>query len=264
MNCQETQKFIHVYLDGEFADDDRRDFERHLRHCAHCRAMARFEERFKNALRSRVAPLTPPEGLERQVITRLRAEPAPASPLWKWGIRVVPVGLAAGLLLMLAWPSSTPTPRLAAQSPGSPLDGLIADGAELESESPRPPGPVLTPAPVFRPMRAGPIRPAGYASHPMDLTSAPGPAASPDHLPQLPGRTFAFPGHRRFKVTALPLGEFPVEGLVQHRLGDVDIYFGTRHGQSVAIFRHKGRPYQITTNMPVDELQGVVQTVFYK
>lgn len=260
MNCQETQKFIHVYLDGEFADDDRRDFERHLRHCAHCRAMARFEERFKNALRSRVAPLTPPEGLERQVITRLRAEPAPASAPWKWGIRVVPVGLAAGLLMLVAWPNAAPTPRLAAQSPGSPLDGLTAD--EAEPESPGPPGPALTPAPVFRPMRAGPIRPAGYGSPSVDLAS--GTSTSPDHLPQLPGRTFAFPGHRRFKVTALRMGEFPVEGLVQHRLGDVDIYFGTRQGQSVAIFRHKGRPYQITANMPVDELQGVVQTVFYK
>jgi anti-sigma factor (TIGR02949 family) len=258
MNCQETQKFIHVYLDGEFADDDRRDFERHLRHCARCRAMARFEERFKTALRSRVAPLTPPEGLERDVVTRLRAEPAPGSALWKWGIRVVPVGLAAGLLILLVWPTTAPTPRLAAQSPDSPLDGL----AEAEPESAPAPGPALTPAPAFRPMRAGPIRPAGFGGHSVDLAS--GTYSSPDTLPRLSGRTFAFPGHRRFKVTALPLGDFPVEGLVLHRLGDVDIYFGTRHGQSVAIFRHKGRPYQITANMPVDELQGVVQTVFYK
>lgn len=256
MNCQETQKFIHVYLDGEFAEDDRRDFERHMRHCARCRAMARFEERFKTALRSRVAPLTPPEGLERDVITRLRAEPAPGSALWKWGIRVVPAGLAAGLLMVFMWPQAAPMPRLAAPAPGSPLDGLT----ETETDTPDPPGPALTPAPAYRPMRAGPIQPAGFGSHSMDLASG----TPTDNWPQLPGRTFAFPGHRRFKVTALPPGEFPVEGLVAHRLGDVDIYFGTRHGRSVALFRHKGRPYQITANMPVDELQGVVQTVFYK
>ena len=47
MQCQDMEKFIHVYLDREFAEEDRADYERHLSECSACRRLARFEQRFK-------------------------------------------------------------------------------------------------------------------------------------------------------------------------------------------------------------------------
>ncbi len=37
MNCQDIQKFAFTYLDGEFADHERGEFEEHLRRCPPCR-----------------------------------------------------------------------------------------------------------------------------------------------------------------------------------------------------------------------------------
>lgn len=39
MNCQDIQKFAFTYLDGEFADHERGEFEEHLRRCMACRTV---------------------------------------------------------------------------------------------------------------------------------------------------------------------------------------------------------------------------------
>ena len=45
MNCQDVQKFIHAYLDGEFDEREWATLAAHLEQCSGCRRMAEFEER---------------------------------------------------------------------------------------------------------------------------------------------------------------------------------------------------------------------------
>jgi hypothetical protein len=60
MNCTEVRDAIGVYLDGEFAEPERRSVEEHLRYCGACRQQFDGEQRFLAALRRGLtAGLTP-------------------------------------------------------------------------------------------------------------------------------------------------------------------------------------------------------------
>jgi len=81
MNCDDIQKGIYVYLDDEFADPERRDFEGHVRACARCRRRVERERGFLASFRSKVPQVTAPAGLEDRIRAALAAAPAPESGL---------------------------------------------------------------------------------------------------------------------------------------------------------------------------------------
>ena len=97
MQCQDMEKFIHVYLDREFAEEDRADYERHLSECERCRRLARFEQRFKQQLRTSLARphlrLDEREEVRQRIMRSIaEAPPLPAQgPARRWAIRLLPV-----------------------------------------------------------------------------------------------------------------------------------------------------------------------------
>ena len=114
MECAEVQRFIDAYIDGEFADEDRAEMDRHFAECEACRAEARRQQHWKSMVRARLARPAAPYGLHARIERALDAETAPP-PLWRrisW--RIAPAFVAAGLLAMLiiqAQPQS-PSPLL--------------------------------------------------------------------------------------------------------------------------------------------------------
>ena len=77
MNCNDVRHAIYVYIDDEFAPQDKLDFEAHLQSCPHCRAMAKAETEFVSDVRACIATPVAPEGLRERIETRLKQEPAP-------------------------------------------------------------------------------------------------------------------------------------------------------------------------------------------
>jgi len=63
MICQELERLLYPYLDGEFQPEERHDVEAHLAGCTECRARVEAERKVQQALR-RAA---------RQSVTRMRA-----------------------------------------------------------------------------------------------------------------------------------------------------------------------------------------------
>lgn len=80
MNCEDIQKGIYVYLDGEFAEPERVDFEGHVRACAECRRKVERERMFIAGVRQAVPRVTAPAGLEERIKAALAAAPAPDAP----------------------------------------------------------------------------------------------------------------------------------------------------------------------------------------
>ena len=125
--------------------------------------------------------------------------------------------------------------------------------------------PALTPPPLAAPPVAHPS-PVMPTAHPVGLASHRVPDRSVRSF-RLPPLALPYAGRtaRDFRVTVLGPDEFPIDGLVEHQLGKWNVFFGTRNGQSVAVFRHKGRGYHIVANMPIEELQGMmVRTALYR
>lgn len=80
MNCDDIQKGIYVYLDGEFAEPERLAFEAHARACARCRHRVERERLFISSFRAKVPAHATPAGFEDRIRQALAAAPTPESP----------------------------------------------------------------------------------------------------------------------------------------------------------------------------------------
>jgi mycothiol system anti-sigma-R factor len=96
MDCREFQKFLHVFLDGEFDERDQGEVQGHLRECAACRRQAEFERWFREGVRRSVRAEAPPPHLRERILVSLDRE---ASPRALRFLRDSAAPLAAMLLL---------------------------------------------------------------------------------------------------------------------------------------------------------------------
>lgn len=255
MNCQDMEKFIHVYLDREFAEEDRADFERHLADCAACRRLASFEERFKQRLRTGLARphlrLDEREALRLKIRTTLEsAPPAPAShPASRWALRILPAAAAAGLLLalMLRPGDRASLPEL----PGLSGPSAAATGQALES---RDPSAVRR---FYRGKVDFPVVPPRFTDQRAALVGArhePGVAPRAAHL-------LYRHGDRPFSVVMFRPDPSRFQGAPRRRIAGQPVYFASQGGRPTATFAHRGVGYTITGDLSPAALDRLVRDV---
>jgi anti-sigma factor RsiW len=80
MNCDETERFLDAYLDGELELSQQLELEQHLSGCAECQAVLKERREFR-AFFNAIAPSykAPPE-LRDKVLAITREEPATVTP----------------------------------------------------------------------------------------------------------------------------------------------------------------------------------------
>jgi mycothiol system anti-sigma-R factor len=79
VNCQDSQEFLHAYLDGELDLVRHLEVERHLAECPTCARDCERQQALRAALRAGGLRPAAPEGLRRRVRAALR-QAEPASP----------------------------------------------------------------------------------------------------------------------------------------------------------------------------------------
>ncbi len=99
MDCQDVQKFIHAFLDGEFAEQERILVTAHLRTCPECNRMARFEEKLRRRLREEQPKETASPQLRARVRRALEQSDPKKGGVQPWLWKLIPAGLAAALLV---------------------------------------------------------------------------------------------------------------------------------------------------------------------
>ncbi len=124
MICQETQAFIHAYVDGELDLLRSLDIEKHIADCEACAQQYRTERGLQQAFRAAPLRFTTPQGLQKRILSSLggRAKaaktrrPFAGSPGWNWA------GVAAGVAvaLVIGW-------TLSRISRGPSSDDLLAE-----------------------------------------------------------------------------------------------------------------------------------------
>ncbi len=138
MDCAEVQKYLQVFLDGEFDEAERLDVEAHLAGCPTCRQQAELERRFRESVRSRLVAPAAPEALRARVRAAMAAEPE-AGRLRRgllWGS--LPAAAALLLVLSFTWTVTSgfsPLLREAVERHSSepPVEVRSADADEVES-----------------------------------------------------------------------------------------------------------------------------------
>jgi anti-sigma factor RsiW len=242
------EKFIHVYLDREFAEEDRADFERHLADCASCRRLATFEQRFKQQLRTSLGPpylrLDEREALRQKIRSALvDGAPRPAlHPAWRWALGIVPAAGAAALLVGLALLARDQTPTPVSTSPRP---------SQLASHDPQ------AVQDFYRGKLDFPVEPPRFNDRRAALVGA--------RLDQVKAREAAHllyrHGDQRFSVVMFKPQATELEGKATHRVGNTRVLFATQQGRPVATFSHRGVGYAITGDLTSRVLEGLVRDV---
>lgn len=253
MNCQDMEKFIHVYLDREFAEEDRADFERHLADCATCRRLAAFERQFKQQLRTALGPphlrLDEREALRLRIQASLRTASgrAPGASTARWTLRLVPVAAAALLLVGLLF-------RPGGQLPiGEHVanDTAATQALEVASQDPRIVRDFYRDKLDFR------IDPPRFRDGRTALEGG--------RLGQVDAHQAAHllyrRGDQRFSVLLFRPDAKSFQGKVRHRIGDMNVFFAQDRGTPMVTFAHGGVGYAITGDLPQGELQRLVREV---
>jgi anti-sigma factor (TIGR02949 family) len=245
MQCAEVDKFIHAYIDGEFADEDRVEFERHLAECPRCRDAARFEAQFKRALRAALPPPPVPPGLRERIVADIARAPAPAR---SWNRVVYPgaaVAAAACLAIGFFWrPGVDPFPvvqeSIHRHQHNLPVEVVGPDGQRVSSWF-RGKVDVPVQAPQWLPVGADLL--GGRISNMRDRQAA--------HL---------IYNVRGQKVSVLVFDPSVLPAHLQggQRVRNHDVYFQRQAGYNVAVYRQGNVGYAITSDLPEPEMMQLV------
>ncbi len=71
MNCSEVLRYVDVYVDGEFDDNEAARFEGHLDGCRQCSAVVAAEHQFRNTLKTKLPPVGAPDDLRQRIVAQL-------------------------------------------------------------------------------------------------------------------------------------------------------------------------------------------------
>jgi anti-sigma factor RsiW len=255
MQCQDMEKFIHVYLDREFAEEDRADYERHLAVCEHCRRLARFEQRFKAQLKMSLARphlrLDEREQVRARIMQTLAEAPPADHGTRRWILRLVPAAAAAGVLMALVLGRSDRKPpvvgqSLMANSNNQPMELITRDPHALRDWYREKLGIAIAP-PRFSDGRTALV--GGRIGRVEAKEAA--------HL-------IYSQGDRKISVMVFRPENVPFRGMVSRLIGNKSVYFSYGGGQNVAAFRHRGVGYTITGALPRHELDALVRDVLHQ
>lgn len=103
MDCSEVREYTDLYVDGEFGNDEREDFEGHLSSCADCRRAVANEREFREVFRKQLPPRACPDHLRDSVLETIDREAETGAGSW---VRWLPLAAAAALALVVFWPGS--------------------------------------------------------------------------------------------------------------------------------------------------------------
>jgi len=103
MDCTETRRLLHGYLDGEWDLVSSLEIEAHLQECAACVREYQDQQALHTALGAASLSYQPPAGLERRIRVAIRkADGAPTGPR-VFPPRLFSLAAAAVFLLVVAW-----------------------------------------------------------------------------------------------------------------------------------------------------------------
>jgi anti-sigma factor (TIGR02949 family) len=247
MQCAEVDKFIPAYVDGEFAEEDRVEFERHLAECSRCREVARFEARFKASLRAHLRRPPLPVGLRERIAAQIEASPIPGSRLRRFFYRSVLVAAAAPALVALLFSGQAQTLPVVTESihrheRNLPLDVVGPDQQRVTT--------------WFRDKVDFPVRPPRLRLAGANLLGG--------RVTNVRDRQAALLQYnlrgQKISVLVFDPGDLSLQAPRARHIGNRTIYFDRQGSHNVAVFRDGPVGYAVTSDLPEREMLQLVST----
>jgi mycothiol system anti-sigma-R factor len=258
LRCAGIARFVDTYLDGEFGERERAEFEAHLADCERCRAKVREQAEWKRAIKAAAPREQAPAALRNRIQRSISREGRPgaesrragAASWRRFAIRYLPIAAAAGLVATVA-SSSLFRQSGSAGIAWSPVaaDVIAKHRRNLPIE-----------------VQGGPQDLRRWYSDKVDFPVKP---------PQLPaaalrGGRLANVGDRqaaylvydkngnKVSVFIFDPGEMRIEAQRKAVVGNREVYLDQDRGYNVALFRDNGVGYAIASELDPDEMLKLV------
>jgi mycothiol system anti-sigma-R factor len=248
MTCQEVERVLYPYLDGEFQPEERLEIEAHLSGCSACaqrvRREAQLQQALRRAARHAVQTERAPESLRRSVVQSLRHEQRRAQQA-QW----VRLGAAAAVVVIAcgsAWWYLKP----------QALQHFLADAARHHARE--------LPTEIRGPAESVEQWFYGKLDHRVPVLRLPNAVVSGARISNVQDRPAAYISYERVPET---------EGAPGRRMGlfvfddarrDVEaeplpaVEVGSSHGYNVAVWRDGEIVYELVTDLNESDIRQML------
>jgi len=133
VDCQETQRWLPGYVDGEVDLVRAVEIEQHLQTCVRCAQAYNNQQALRAAIRGSALYATAPASLQKRIQASVReaSKPTPSRRVWRWPWLGVAAALACVAIvawgLGRAWVAPAADDRLAAEVLAGHVRSLMAD-----------------------------------------------------------------------------------------------------------------------------------------
>jgi anti-sigma factor RsiW len=241
LRCAGIQRFVDTYLDCEFGDRDRLEFETHLEGCEVCRAKVKAQAEWKRALKATAPREVAPAALRNRIQRAMAKEARPLG--WRrWAVRAMPAATALGLLATfvvskMSW-SPVCADVIAKHQRNLPIE--VTGGSDQIKR-------------WYADKVDFPVRPPMFGAQV---------ALRGGRLANIGDRQAAYLVYddNGYKVSVFIFdpGELAIEAPRKARVGDREVYFDQERGYNVALFRDKGVGYAIASDLDSDQMLKLV------
>jgi mycothiol system anti-sigma-R factor len=242
LRCAGIQRFVDCYLDGEFAERDRGEFEAHLAECESCRAKVRVQAEWKKQIKAAAPHEKAPASLRNRIKRSVAKETRPAQMSWrKWAVRVMPVAAASGMLLTLIVSKVQWSPVAA--------DVIAKHQKQLPIE-------VTGGADQLKKWYADKV---DFPVRPLDLPHA---ALRGGRLTNIGDKQAAYLVYDfngdKVSVFVFDPSDLPMEAQRKAVIKNREVFFDQERGYNVALFRDHGVGYAIASDLDSDKMMQLV------
>jgi anti-sigma factor RsiW len=267
LRCAGVWRFTDTYLDGEFGEKERAEFEAHLDGCEACRAQVREQAAWKQSVRAAAPRERAPDMLRARLTAALAKEPAPSSalvpaagngPKRSLGARLVSyspyaaaAAVAAAVLLTRGQHGAVTADIIAKHQRNLPLEISGQPEAVRRWYADKVDFPVRPPA-----------FPASFPAIGATVGGIQHVALRGGRIGNVRDRQAAYLQYdvdgNRVSVIIFDPGEMPIEARRHAFIGDREVFFDGDRGYNVALYRDHGVGYAIASDMDQGQMMRLV------
>lgn len=246
LRCAGISRFVDTYLDGEFAETDRAEFEGHLADCETCRGKVRVQAEWKQAIRA-AAPLEQaPAALRNRVARSIARESKPMLSWRAWAVRAMPAAAAVGLLatFMISKVQWSPVAADLVAKHSKPMPLEISGGPDQVRK-------------WYLDKVDFPVRPP-VLCHQTDCSLR---GARLSSVGDKPAAYLVYDiNGDKVSVFIFDANDLPIETRRKTVIGNREVYFDQEHGYNVALFRDRGVGYAIASDLDQEQMLKLVSS----
>ncbi len=263
IQCDDLTAFIDAYIDDEFDERDRADFEAHLSYCEECRKEVEyqiaFKRHFKQSLQAATAPT--PEHLKQNILSMLQETSqqerqqeksrVSVQRLKKAGLTAIPAAAALMLVMMLPVFTIAPASSAPASVAVQAADWHHGDlPLEIEHSDP------AKVSDWFANKVKFPVRLPSFAGVDAKLLGG--------RLAQVQDRRAALVLYELEDGSHLSVMMFDGAGLEVPRdkvkkISNHDVAFLKANGYDVAVMQDRGLTYSLTSDLDEEQFQSLMK-----